>query len=175
MKEAANCGGLDRRSGRDVVQIFDIEQSAREEGFPPSGRGCDNRLQSRSIRPFPFLLEMPGVTDGGKQNIPRQQINPLPISILAQRPEVPLGAQLRRASLVLNAVFFTLTPGWCNTIRFRCFSNRLPVRPSCIRCRFCSGLRFCTLTNMCQQIGCILPRVCFLTEGLIRNHRRNCR
>jgi hypothetical protein len=71
--------------------------------------------------------------------------------------------------------FFTLTPGWCNTIRFRCFSNRLPVRPSCTRCRFCSGLRFCTLTNKCQQIGCILPRVCFLTEGLIRNHRRNCR
>jgi hypothetical protein len=81
------------------------------------------------------------------------------VSSSGQVRKVPTGdislegkANTEAASLILDAIFVTLTLGCCNTIRFHWFSNPLTVRPPCIRRRSCSCLRFCTLaTTLANQ------------------------
>ena len=56
-------------------------------------------------------------------------------------------------------------------MRLHCLSNRLSVRPPCTRRRFCSCLRFCTLTttlaNQTRSIRCQgaspVPKACYAT------------
>src|SRR6202048_14268 len=69
----------------------------------------------------------------------------------------------------------TLAPGWCNTNGLPWVSKRGNMRSPCTRCRFCSCLRFCTLTTArANQTRSIRPKGGCLTESLFGNHRRNC-